>query len=343
MPYSCTLLNQLPQLTSNSNQMAFGKARYDINTIAANNGIPVRNIVCRFYKVPLLTTLNVLRQYVSFLSSNDSHNEIVIQYPVSCPKAFHWAIKLLRMRHLRFVLLIHDIDSLRFHGDVAKEVALFNKANGLIVHTEAMAELLRQEGVRVPMRVLRLFDYLTVDGFMLKEEQTRHRKDVIFAGYLKKSKFLPALCNHDFGDITFRLYGIKDDSIDFDRYKGKKYCGVFDSNHTGRLVGGWGLVWDGDSIETCAGGLGEYLHYNLPHKLSLYLAAGLPVIVWSQSGVAGFVREQKLGISVGSLLEIPALLDNLTEQEYSAIAANCRKMGKRLRGGEMVLAALRQD
>ena len=43
------------------------------------------------------------------------------------------------------------------------------------------------------------------------------------------------------------------------------------------LEGGFGLVWDGDSAETCSGVFGEYLRYNNSHKASLYLASGFPL------------------------------------------------------------------
>lgn len=45
-------------------------------------------------------------------------------------------------------------------------------------------------------------------------------------------------------------------------------------------------VWDGDSVDTCAGNTGAYLRYNNPHKTSLYLACGMPVIVWKEAAIA---------------------------------------------------------
>lgn len=336
------IINQMPLLKGYSNSVAFGKARNDINRIAEKNGILVKNVICKFYKLPFMTTINVLRQYARLISNIGSGNDIVVQYPESCPKAFPWAIKMLHNSHNNVTLFIHDIDSFRYNGDISKEVEALNRVDSLIVHTEAMAALLKRNGVRVPMHTLRLFDYLTDDAFVSEDKILSHRKEVIFAGFLKKSEFLPSLCSHDFGDISFNLYGIKDKNVDYNKFDGKKYCGVFDSEHTGQLVGGWGLVWDGKSIDTCAGGLGEYLRYNLSHKLSLYFAAGIPVIVWKQSSVAKLVESEKCGIAVESLKEIPSLLDNLTNAEYLQLMLNSRKIGTKLRNGEMTMAALRQ-
>lgn len=47
----------------------------------------------------------------------------------------------------------------------------------------------------------------------------------------------------------------------------------------GALVQSFGLVWDGNSMDTCTGNYGSYLRINDPHKVSLYLSSGLPIIV----------------------------------------------------------------
>ena len=63
----------------------------------------------------------------------------------------------------------------------------------------------------------------------------------------------------------------------------------------------YGLVWDGSGKDEIEGGLGEYLRYNNSHKCALYLASGIPVIVWSRSGMANFVREHACGITIDRL------------------------------------------
>ena len=50
----------------------------------------------------------------------------------------------------------------------------------------------------------------------------------------------------------------------------------------------------------CTGQYGEYLKINSPFKFSLYLAANRPVVVWSKSALASYVKEYKLGICVDS-------------------------------------------
>ena len=108
------------------------------------------------------------------------------------------------------------------------------------------------------------------------------------------------------------------------------------------MEGSFGLVWDGGSTDTCSGTYGEYLRINNPHKVSLYLASGMPVIIWEEAALAGLIRENGCGITVGSLAEIPERIRALTPEEYEAIRDNTGKIAKRLRGGKYTQRALRR-
>ena len=102
------------------------------------------------------------------------------------------------------------------------------------------------------------------------------------------------------------------------------------SNH---LNDNFGLVWDGTTPTTCDGIFGNYMKYNNPHKASLYLASGIPVIIWDQAAIAPWIREQKLGITVKSLQEIPGIIDKMSEGEYQELIENVRRTGMHLREG----------
>ena len=110
----------------------------------------------------------------------------------------------------------------------------------------------------------------------------------------------------------------------------------------GELSGHYGLVWDGTSIETCDGPFGNYLRFNDPHKLSLYLVSGLPVIVWAESAVAGFVKEESLGITVSSLKDIPQAISRVSPTEYKTMVQNTLKFSARLRDGYYLKHALEE-
>ncbi len=94
----------------------------------------------------------------------------------------------------------------------------------------------------------------------------------------------------------------------------------------GEAEGDFGLVWDGDSVDSCSGDWGEYLKVNTPHKISLYIRCGLPVIVWREAAMAGFIEENGIGISIDSLRDIEGVYERMTQDEYEQMCDNVRRV-----------------
>ena len=112
------------------------------------------------------------------------------------------------------------------------------------------------------------------------------------------------------------------------------YKGSFKPDEVpGVLEGSFGLVWDGNTASTCGGNTGEYLRYNNPHKTSLYLASGIPVIVWSEAAMSGFVSENHVGIAVGSLYEIEEKVNAISDADYKEMKDNAIAVSAKLRSG----------
>ena len=84
------------------------------------------------------------------------------------------------------------------------------------------------------------------------------------------------------------------------------------------------------------------MRYNNPHKLSLYLSSGLPVIIWKQAAEATFVEKNGVGYTVKSLYEIPELMKKISENEYKNITENVSRISKKLINGEYMQLALRE-
>ena len=84
------------------------------------------------------------------------------------------------------------------------------------------------------------------------------------------------------------------------------------------------------------------MRYNNPHKLSLYLASGMPVIVWKEAAVAGFVQEHGVGLAVGSLLEAGETAGKVSAEEYAEMARKAGEIGEKLKRGEYLLGALKK-
>lgn len=274
---------------------------------------------------------------------------VLVQHPLYGTRAaLHYIPEIKEKKKCRFVVLIHDLESLRsgISGLYAKsektaelsDNELLRHFDMIICHNEHMKAWLTGRGFD-PERIvcLEIFDYLTQQKMITPR---RHENPtLVVAGNLHpgKSGYL-----YDFfreqektGRETkteMNLYG-----VNFDRSRADRrmhYMGSFPADILpGKLDGDFGLVWDGPSAETCTGNTGEYLRYNNPHKTSLYLASGLPVLVWKQAAVADFVLAHHAGIAVESLYEADEAIRRITDEEYAALCAGARETGKKLRSG----------
>ena len=181
---------------------------------------------------------------------------------------------------------------------------------------------------------LEIFDYV-IPHYV--EKTTYEKNTVIVAGNfdIRKTKYARQLPESP----EFSIYGINFEEEHLP--KNVHYKGAFSPDELPHhLQGGFGLVWDGDSPHTCSGMYGEYLKMNNPHKASLYLASGFPMIVWSQSALADFVRQNQCGIIVDSLFEIAKSLESLSENDYQELIKNSKKIGEKIRNGYFLKTAL---
>lgn len=121
------------------------------------------------------------------------------------------------------------------------------------------------------------------------------------------------------------------------------YGGAFQADDLiDHMNGSYGLLWDGPSPDTCAGPYGSYMRVNTPHRISLFLACGIPVIVWDQSAMAPLVLEHGIGFAVSGLGEISEKRMEISAEQYSEMAKKAWLMGARLRRGENTASILEQ-
>ncbi len=278
-----------------------------------------------------------IKAYLSLLNKVKKGDTLILQHPFKQNAWLrHYAVRKLFKKGVRIVRIIHDLDSLRqsFTAEHLRrddnELALYSSR--IICHNEAMLEHLVSEGVnRDKLIPLELFDYLTEHS----PKSRGDKNEIIIAGNLDKTKsgYIYSLPE---SPLKFKLYG-----VNYSGAKNAEYIGAYPADTLPLyLSGGFGLVWDGDSPLTCSSDTGNYLKFNNPHKLSLYLACGLPVIVWRQSAVAKAVEKYGVGLSVDSLLELNDIISNITDKEYSQMARNAERLSKKLKNGEFMKAAL---
>ena len=331
---------------------AGSKARNDVEAILISEGYEGLELkVENWYKMNFFKAQqHKYRATKSVFDQLGAGDELVIQFPIIHHTFFiSQLIKQAQKRGAKFYLLIHDVETLRhaagsevkFRHKVRnyfQEKKALMSVDGIIVHNDIMKKVLVSQGVPADKMVsLEIFDYL-IPNF---EEKTAPQKDqpIIVAGNLNpaKSGYLYNLPEQP----AYNLYGVGYDESR--ALKNTSYFGSFmPDNLPTALEGSFGLVWDGDSSETCQGSYGNYLRFNNSHKASLYLASGFPVVVWKESALAHFILEKSCGIAVASLHDLEAALENLTEKEYADLSENARRIGKDLREGYYLRSALKK-
>lgn len=332
------ILVTVQEQTSQANT-AGSKAKDDIITIAKDQGyqsIVVENPQGKKARLSYLFKA-ITGQLKSFYKLDPEL--IVFQYSGYNRFMSYIALhELKKYNDCPFYLLVHDVKTLRTNettklnqGDFSKnEIKLFNKFDGLIVHNEKMKKWLQDNGVKVPMISLEIFDYINPQPI---NEMQNFDKNVNFAGNLYKPVFLTKLNTK----TKFVIYGVNPlkygDSIDYRGSKTPEEIPAF-------LNEDFGLVWDGESLTECSGIDGNYMRYNNPHKTSLYLSSGIPVITWSQAAIADFIKQHNVGIVIDDLNQIDDVLANVSKDQYLELKHNAEQLATKLRDGFYTKTAL---
>ena len=248
-----------------------------------------------------------------------------------------------RIIGFKLVCFINDVESLRMGKpqEYARlEIESISCADIVLAPNENSIRILQNEynltNHLIPVGV---WDYLNNHEHVQSNstiESTYHQQSVAFAGNLQKSSFIKEL---HLVHLNFKIWGSgrekrHKDNIDF-----------MGSETPDKLIGSitecsWGLVWDGDSIHSCSGLMGSYLRFNNSHKCGLYLCAGIPVIVWCESGMASFVLRHRVGICVSSLQEAAEIISQMNEETYCMYQRNAQSVAQSISKGKFFLQAL---
>ena len=331
---------------------AGNKARNDVEEIVKREGYqPLLLTVEDWYQMGTVKAqrhkAKALAQAFSQLKSGD---QLLIQFPMLHHSFFTTRlVRKIQRRGVQVYFIIHDLEALRYANlDTVplkhkirvhlQESSLLKVADGVIAHNPIMKSVLVEKGLPEHKLVsLEIFDYL-IPNYQEKDGLSKDQP-IIVAGNLAQEKAgylyqLPAR-------PAYNLYGV---GFDESRaLENEAYFGSFLPDELpAALEGGFGLVWDGDSAETCSGVFGEYLRYNNSHKASLYLASGFPLIVWKQSALSRFVFENGCGIAVESLHDLKNTIENLSDADYQELIANAKNIGKKIRDGFYLTRALKE-
>lgn len=322
-------LYQIVEIAGNDNH-AGTKATADIAAIAERLGFSPIKIRMRSTALSkaakLQRQIGYLKDWHEACQRIEPYSVVLLQHPFHYPQLTREGTlsKLKNQKHVRYICLVHDVEKLRgfrYSEYYQREFQMMLEwMDVLIVHNDCMADYFEKLGVDSKRIVkLDIFDYLrkgsdnSVPAFA-REITVAGNLDTVKCGYIGQL--------HELDPLTIRLYGPNFDEK-LAAYKNIQYGGNWPSDKIpSKLDRGFGLVWDGTSIAGCLGDAGQYLRFNNPHKLSLYLSSGLPVVIWSGAAEAAFVSEHGLGMTVSSLEELPKRMEELTETDYDTYIRN---------------------
>lgn len=322
---------------------AGNKARVDVVNILKEHGYRHIPLFCsKDSKIKIILQI-VQALFKTFFCARRG-DKVLVQYPYSPHLIVVILLKVLQIESVikgfQTILLVHDINAMRilpFDATKLKnECEIFKCTSKVIVHSDRMREMLKEHVGLCKCVVLGPFDYL-YSGDTVSSGWSNNMH-LIVAGNLDKNKCGYVYKLAENSDINLNLYGIS--------YTGEKsnnvtYYGAFPPDDLiPNMVGSFGIVWDGSEVTTCAGDTGEYLKFNSPHKFSLYIAAGLPVVIWKKAALAAFVEKENLGLVLDSLEDLSVTLNKVTEDDYKMMLANVQRLRANIISGEQLLNAI---
>lgn len=259
---------------------------------------------------------------------------LFLQYPLK--KYFTFLCKVAHLRRAKVVALIHDLGSFRRKAlTVSQELRRLSNADYIIATNSTMAEHLRNAGLDRPMGSLDAWDYLTTTD-PIPQRVIDGETRIAYAGSLnqRKNAFLWKWGNAIDGYVVdIYGWGFRMDQVDHPE-KFYDHGFVAAEDLIAGMTSDYGLVWDGHSTDSCEGDFGSYLALNTPHKVSLYLRARLPIIIWSGAAMANFVTTNGIGITIDNLGDINDRIRHVTDEEYAAMRSNVDRVAADIASGK---------
>lgn len=309
---------------------AWTKAKVDVAQILDRAGYQS----VYFPKMKSFSEFTNFWKTLSLVAEKDSH--LIVEFPFY-PRVRMWALSLFKIvKGVKLYAVIHDISDLRLVEQKQRsDMHFLTRFDGLISHNSFMTAWLRKKGYKKPIVDLQVFDYCLEQGKDFNEDVLNGKLKILYAGNLayNKATYIYDKKIDELNKVQFYVYG---QHFEKERSNGSsiRYEGVFNPG-TPELADKYhfGLIWEGSSTETCSGEYGQYIRFNNPHKFSLYISLGLPVIVWKEAAIASFVKEHNIGVAIGSLKELNTLGEKITQAQYMEFIKNLKSLSPKVRDG----------
>lgn len=286
------------------------------------------------YRYPMQSdTSDMLRARLDGIIASLSHGDIVIlQLPTWNSIQFDETLVTHMNGYigLKKIFFIHDVPPLmekRLFEELERYIALYNRADLIILPSQNMADYLQEKGLTVEKIVIQRMWDAPVDIDLTKVPEFRRR--VNFAANVVMYP-RPFVQNWNSSKIELAVTAEPGDYPWAD-YKNIRFLGWFENEsalaYALRKSGGFGLLWHDDPVWI------EYMKRNACCKLGTYLAAGIPVIVHSSIAEAETIRRKNLGLVVDSLEEAVNQVEQMTEEQYNRMVQEVNSFGNLVRQG----------
>lgn len=313
-----------------------------LNDAGPKAKVDIENILKEQYDAKIVTykmksekndMIEKIKKTIFFFLNCHSKDVLVCQHPLI---NIGW---LYRAKHK--ICIVHDLGYFRTYDKnmLEKEVKTLNRFDDVIVHNERMYNFLKDNGLKSNLIILEFFDYLTSKDIKKKDNKKIISPTIIYPGNWDKNKasFLYDL-NENKMKFNINIYGPNKNNSNELNNKKIKFKGCFSPEEIiEKMEGNLGLVWSG-KIDDSDRNVGDkkYNIYNTPHKLSCFLAAGIPVIVWENSAIADVVKKYNIGYTIKNIYEI----NNLDLSDYNKKIANVLKIRKKIINGYYTKTAI---
>lgn len=278
------------------------------------------------YKYPIkYDTPKELRKRMDGITSAVEDGDIVVFQSPSWNDTYYdkKLLEVIRLhKDIRLAIFIHDVIPMMFEGVLEENydqaVEIYNMADLVIVPSETMLAFLQKKGLTVEKILIQSMWDLPFSGELRIPD---FKRQIFFSGSPDRFRFLSSW---NF-DIPLRLFTYNNFVVDGQniRLGGGRNTPELLAEYT---KGGFGLVWEQSSRS-------EYYRCNQPHKMSTYLAAGIPVIMQKGLVHEKTVTEYGLGFVVSSLEEAADVVKNISEDEYYELVNNIKNISFLIRGG----------
>ncbi|GFH43009.1 hypothetical protein Hs30E_15600 [Lactococcus hodotermopsidis] len=250
----------------------------------------------------------------------------------------------LEKKGVKIVVLVHDAYTLTYElEENNQEIKLLNRTDGVILHGKKMQSVMVEKGLTVPSVIQGPFGYRLTDSEIAEIDHKVAEKiapwETLYTGNLGKAWFAIDYKAQThmilYGPLPKWAEGQEEPFKGNLEYRGK----VAPEELPVSDFKGFGLVWDGTNDPNYQK-KSRYTAYNMPLKVSNYLAHELPLIVWADSAISDFVLAHKIGLALKDLNQVDEALANISADDYNQMVDNMRTIGEEIRNGSTIKNAV---